>query len=737
MAFYNRINGNYSLMGSRISEEDLLHAVTMPPEIYVAEGGMTSLVEQNRTINHNEEKIEVLNNVLNRIMVSGNVQLTYQDRAYITDVLYKLGIKDDRRFMREVKKFMEETNNTSALIDLYLKRGGDVKSLLEQLEEINKNTVTSTENTYPLNLRTEEELNNFRQYAGNTQLSINTDITKILQEKGENERIREYVETVFGPGFVDTAATGTDATEAVSELRESTSELVLDNRQEPVEKSREVIRESRETEINDFRTEIERVISGQKDARDLIDIYIRRGGDIRTLVQNLQKRSYSPNITEEKRVSEGGTYTESRTENRQYTEESRTEVFNAAPITQEENVNVEELARYAIENVRGDTRENIDNRTIREGGAYLDNRIDGRSYTETATYTGTELEYNYIDESSSVEELRLYASETVGRELKELLLSDRQFLRENTLREDVKESLVRLEEAVAGIAERPAPSETTVSPSVAREGRPSVSPPVRDRRLSQREMMEILSRGRAPSAEEAERLRDVREPRDGSGEEGGRTAGREEREEGETGTAAEAPLPEREIPAIGREPLAETVYSERARDFIKTVEDRLRTEEATEIVDRFASERMSIWSETSEESVYRQWESGVERIFYREDEEPDIEFTREFFEVLREAVPATAEIPEAIKALEPGETPTVNEIDEILPWIRNREVFSYFRTMQRELQRETETRSMRPGQAALDAAAPQRQESRVREIDRERNRDFFRSIENRLNIREA
>ena len=44
-AFYHRITGNYSLMESRIDEEDLLHIATTPPEIYVTEGeGISSIL---------------------------------------------------------------------------------------------------------------------------------------------------------------------------------------------------------------------------------------------------------------------------------------------------------------------------------------------------------------------------------------------------------------------------------------------------------------------------------------------------------------------------------------------------------------------------------------------------------------------------------------------------------------------------------------------------------------------
>ena len=100
-AFYHRITGNYSLMESRIDEEDLLHIATTPPEIYVTEGeGISSILNLNQHRENNIQKVEIINNVLNRIIASADVNLTYQDRVFITDALYKLGVKDDRRFMK-------------------------------------------------------------------------------------------------------------------------------------------------------------------------------------------------------------------------------------------------------------------------------------------------------------------------------------------------------------------------------------------------------------------------------------------------------------------------------------------------------------------------------------------------------------------------------------------------------------------------------------------------------------
>ena len=136
-AFYHRIVGGYSLMETRITTEDLLHITATPPEIYVAEGeGMTSILNRAERNETNITKVDILNNVMNRIIASADYQLTYQDRVFITDALYKLGIKDDRRFMEAFNQIALETKNTNALIDLYISQGENIKELMETVESM-------------------------------------------------------------------------------------------------------------------------------------------------------------------------------------------------------------------------------------------------------------------------------------------------------------------------------------------------------------------------------------------------------------------------------------------------------------------------------------------------------------------------------------------------------------------------------------------------------------------------
>ncbi|MCR5748243.1 MAG: hypothetical protein K6G03_11095 [Lachnospiraceae bacterium] len=123
--FSERITGSYELMGLEIGAEELLHLVSTPPEVYIAEGGSTTTVGNTLIQSRNEEKLNIINNVLNRIMLSADAALTYQDRTYITDVLHKIGIKDDRKFMNEVKRMIDESRLEQNFIDNYLELSVD------------------------------------------------------------------------------------------------------------------------------------------------------------------------------------------------------------------------------------------------------------------------------------------------------------------------------------------------------------------------------------------------------------------------------------------------------------------------------------------------------------------------------------------------------------------------------------------------------------------------------------
>lgn len=129
--FTERLVGNYQVIGNGLEPEDMLHFVSEPPEVYLAEGGMTALVDQKTIYENQNLKLDVINNVLNRVLVSDTYQMTYQDRVFIENILKKIGVTDVQAFMKQVQNLSEETKNVNYLTDLYWSEKEAVSGLLE------------------------------------------------------------------------------------------------------------------------------------------------------------------------------------------------------------------------------------------------------------------------------------------------------------------------------------------------------------------------------------------------------------------------------------------------------------------------------------------------------------------------------------------------------------------------------------------------------------------------------
>lgn len=146
--FCERIRGNYQWMAVQVDEEELLHLVTTPPEVYLEESGMTSIVQNTRIENRQEQKLEMINNLLNRISLTENVSLTYHDRVYITDVLHKLGIKDARQFMKRVQMQKQETKNAEELTSLYWNHLEELSTTVQQFQSQTRKNYREQQNFF-------------------------------------------------------------------------------------------------------------------------------------------------------------------------------------------------------------------------------------------------------------------------------------------------------------------------------------------------------------------------------------------------------------------------------------------------------------------------------------------------------------------------------------------------------------------------------------------------------------
>lgn len=165
-SFTERIIGNYMQIGTELTEVDLLHVMTEPPEIFVMDGGMTSLFNSTNVENTQIQKTKIINNLINRILVSADGHLSYQDNVYITNILHKLGIKDEKTFMKEVQRLTTETKEQHETVKLYWEHLDELKELVNEFKEENETTINNqiSELTKPV-LYLHEEVNSRLQTA--------------------------------------------------------------------------------------------------------------------------------------------------------------------------------------------------------------------------------------------------------------------------------------------------------------------------------------------------------------------------------------------------------------------------------------------------------------------------------------------------------------------------------------------------------------------------------------------
>ena len=114
-----KIIGNYTLMNNFIRKEELLYVTTQAPEVYFAEGNSISILNDIKNENNQEIKLDVINHLINRILMSGTENFSYQDIIYVSNILRKLGIQDVNNFMKQVYKLQEERKENNKLINIY------------------------------------------------------------------------------------------------------------------------------------------------------------------------------------------------------------------------------------------------------------------------------------------------------------------------------------------------------------------------------------------------------------------------------------------------------------------------------------------------------------------------------------------------------------------------------------------------------------------------------------------
>ena len=90
--FEEKLLSAYELMPAQITPKELLLLTTSPPELPEDLGGMTTVAVNTNQTNYHELSLHIVNNVVNRLLLSQENGFTYQDSVYLTMALHKLGV---------------------------------------------------------------------------------------------------------------------------------------------------------------------------------------------------------------------------------------------------------------------------------------------------------------------------------------------------------------------------------------------------------------------------------------------------------------------------------------------------------------------------------------------------------------------------------------------------------------------------------------------------------------------
>lgn len=192
--FAQRIMGNYQMMASKMNLEEMIHFISVAPEIYLADGDMNSFINMKNSYTNQSENIQLINNVLNRILVSDTYQMMYQDKVFIENVLRKIGIEDVREFITQVTQMRQDVKSINKLIQAYQIDNSKLLQLEQYYENRTKKSTDSTdsneiENKEPLwihqeilqRLMTENIYEKLDKYVSNNYQDINNILSRQMQ----------------------------------------------------------------------------------------------------------------------------------------------------------------------------------------------------------------------------------------------------------------------------------------------------------------------------------------------------------------------------------------------------------------------------------------------------------------------------------------------------------------------------------------------------------------------------
>lgn len=130
-----KIAANYQLTGTEITGADLLHMAVQGAEQYVntEHGGILSVETHMHA--DNRIKLELVNQLVNRLMICFTPEFTYQDEVFVASVLQKMGIMNVSGFMQQVHRHMKRNELLNELLNHYYSYGRNRSDIVESFRD--------------------------------------------------------------------------------------------------------------------------------------------------------------------------------------------------------------------------------------------------------------------------------------------------------------------------------------------------------------------------------------------------------------------------------------------------------------------------------------------------------------------------------------------------------------------------------------------------------------------------
>lgn len=160
-ALCEKILGDYELIKADFVPEELLHLMTQSPDVYYQEGQISNILNDNRVVTQQSIKVDVINNMLNRLMMTAVDKSSYRDTVYIENVLRKLGITDVNEFVTQVRNLTLEDKHTEKLLNLYYNNIDELRTVVSTVAQDRKqqkqeqHDEQDRETTFPLTIHNE------------------------------------------------------------------------------------------------------------------------------------------------------------------------------------------------------------------------------------------------------------------------------------------------------------------------------------------------------------------------------------------------------------------------------------------------------------------------------------------------------------------------------------------------------------------------------------------------------